>query len=82
MQVLGLYLITVSANYLIISSLVMLPVDSAGNKVPKAKDAGKLPFGHPAITFLADLMHRIRCFGKYVFGAGTTIKTCYNRLSP
>ena len=58
------------------------PTDAAGNKVPKAKDAGKLPFGHPAITFLADLMHRIRCFGKYVFGAGTTIKTCYNRLSP
>jgi hypothetical protein len=44
------------------------PVDSKGNKIPKAKEVGKLPFDHPVITFLADLMHRIRTFGKYVFG--------------
>jgi hypothetical protein len=44
------------------------PVDANGKKVPKTKDVGKLPFNHPIILFLADLTHRIRCFGKYTFG--------------
>jgi hypothetical protein len=44
------------------------PLDSNGKKIPKTKDVGKLPFDHPIILFLADLTHRIRCFGKYVFG--------------
>jgi hypothetical protein len=55
------------------------PVDSNGKKVPKAKDIGKLPFDHPIIIFLADLMHRIRCFGKYVFAmavAPLSTSTC------
>ena len=43
------------------------PRDSLGQKISKAKDVGKLPLNHPIITFLADLMHRIRCFGKYAF---------------
>jgi hypothetical protein len=43
------------------------------------KDVGKLPVDHPVIVFLADLMHRIRCFGKYVFGlalAPQSTSTC------
>jgi hypothetical protein len=44
------------------------PVDSNGKKTPKSKDVGKLPFEHTIIKFLADLMHRIRCFGKHAFG--------------
>jgi hypothetical protein len=42
------------------------PKDSAGKRI--TKDVGKPPVDHPVIVFLADLMHRIRCFGKYVFG--------------
>jgi hypothetical protein len=40
---------------------------------------GKLPIDHPAITLLADLMHHICCFGKYVFGlanAPVSTSTC------
>jgi hypothetical protein len=44
------------------------PVDEKGKKVPKTKDIGRLPIDHPHIIFLADLIHRIRCFGKYIFG--------------
>jgi hypothetical protein len=51
------------------------PLDSNGRKVPVGKDAGKLPFGHPAIIFLGDLMHRIRSFGKYVFGLANAPKS-------
>jgi hypothetical protein len=56
-----------------------MALDSKGRKVPVGKDVGKLPFGHPAIVFLADLMHRIRSFGKYVFGlanAPNSTSTC------
>jgi hypothetical protein len=51
------------------------PLGSNGKKVPVGKDVGKLPFGHPAIVFLADLMHRIRSFGKYVFGLANAPKS-------
>jgi hypothetical protein len=44
------------------------PVDAAGKKIPEGKDRGRLPFEHPQIQILADLMHRISTFGKYVFG--------------
>jgi hypothetical protein len=46
------------------------PVDAKGKKIPVGKDVGKLPFEHPVIVFLADLMHRIRSFGKNMFGLG------------
>jgi hypothetical protein len=39
-----------------------------GKQIPKTKDIGQLPYDHPIINFLADLTHRIRCFGKYIFG--------------
>jgi hypothetical protein len=55
------------------------PVDSNGKKVPKSKDVGRLPVDHPVIKFLADLMHQIRCFGRYVFGlanAPQSTSTC------
>jgi hypothetical protein len=55
------------------------PVDANGKKLPKTKDVGKLPFDHPLIQFLADLTHRIRCFGKYVFGLANSpvsVSTC------
>jgi hypothetical protein len=41
------------------------PVDANGKKCQN-KDIGQLPFDHPIIIFLADLTHRIRCFGKYI----------------
>jgi hypothetical protein len=53
------------------------PKDSAGKRI--AKDAGKPPVDHPVILFLADLMQRIRCFGKHVFGlalAPQSTSTC------
>jgi hypothetical protein len=55
------------------------PVNLKGNKIPKAKVVGRLPFDHRVIEFLADLMHRIRTFGKYVFGltnAPVSTSTC------
>jgi hypothetical protein len=55
------------------------PVESNSRKLPKSIDVGQLPFDHPALTFLADLMHIIHCFGKYVFGlanAPTSTSTC------
>jgi hypothetical protein len=51
------------------------PVDAKGKKIPVGKDVGKLPFEHPVIVFLADLMHRIRSFGKYVFGLANAPKS-------
>jgi hypothetical protein len=53
------------------------PKDSAGKRI--TKDVGKPPVDHPVIVFLVDLMHRIRCFGKYVFGlalASQSTSTC------
>jgi hypothetical protein len=55
------------------------PVDDKGKKIPKSKDVGQLPLDHPVVRFLADLMHRIRCFGKYVFAlalAPQSTSTC------
>jgi hypothetical protein len=53
------------------------PKDSAGKR--NMKQVGKLPVDHPVIFFLADLMHRIRCFNKHVFGlalAPQSTSTC------
>ena len=49
------------------------PVDKKGKKVPKSKDKEQLPLDHPVILFLANVMHRIRTFGKYVFGLSNAL---------
>jgi hypothetical protein len=36
-------------------------------KTAKRDDKGRLPKNHPVITFLADLCHRVRTFGKYLW---------------
>jgi hypothetical protein len=59
-----------------LSELANWPVDANGKKLPKSKDIGKLPLDHPFLVFLADLTHRIRCFGKYIFAlANSTVST-------
>lgn len=58
---------------------VQWPLDTNGRRVPKGKDMGKLPFYHLIIKFVADLMHQIRTFGKYIFGmanAPMSTSTC------
>jgi hypothetical protein len=44
------------------------PKNSKGKaKKDKRDDKGRLPRNHPAIRFLADLCHRVRTFGKYLW---------------
>jgi hypothetical protein len=48
--------------------LLPRPTTKAGvRKTAKRDDKGRLPRNHPAITFLADLCHRVRTFGKYLW---------------
>ena len=49
------------------------PKDSKGRKMPK--NVGKLPWDHLVIKFLADLTHRIRSFGEYVFALAAAPKS-------
>jgi hypothetical protein len=44
------------------------PTTKAGvPKTAKRDDKGRLPKNHPVIKFLADLCHRVRTFGKYLW---------------
>jgi hypothetical protein len=44
------------------------PTTKAGvPKTSKRDDKGRLPKNHPVIKFLADLCHRVRTFGKYLW---------------
>jgi hypothetical protein len=44
------------------------PTNTKGEpKTAKADNKGKLPRNHPIIIFLADLCHRVRTFGKYLW---------------
>jgi hypothetical protein len=48
--------------------LLPRPTTKAGvPKTAKRDDKGRLPRNHPVIVFLADLCHRVRTFGKYLW---------------